>query len=1265
MVKLLTDELHKKLLGFPADRKIPRQYQDLWLAEEDDKYPDIHLDYPDDLPTAYELLDDAVALLGQEHLDRLELLKTLDSSELAIPSVNFGALGAGWNFISSNGLFVPADLPPSDSLYVFDTETGWLEEGQFLEWFGVEKSRKLSQLQVSAKTSDTTKFSWLPTIAVALRVGEDGFGWYVWKNSDKLEEIQSLIDFSTANTIIGHNVTAYDRGFLKTEYEYQRYLSKSSEAKELINSGHQGYQEYLESFDDTEFFDPTKLNRFWDTMSSWIATRGMGNQQRIAYNLATDEDSENNWSPVWVLETAKNGLSDIYQHYFGSKLDKGVRDEIVEYGYNWSILNSDKVGYYCASDVIRTLEVAQAIYAEWVVSQPSSITKTAALLLGSYYIPLSKDRFPSYHDTCQAITDEKQSKAELILSEIAEDLVSRYQPQLIEIVKGLKGLPRADKARVLAEKTEEFVKTLPQEIQWLDWSIAQTGKNKGLPQWYRDTLKLKDDGRRNLSTKSKIVPALLGLKFKGYPVLWGDLTDYGLEGEEGFYTEDYGYIENPNKENKHTTQLFSKSFVKQFDSGLLSTANPKGSELLTDLLAVSTWVSMQKRVMSLKVHEVPELDSFVVVPRNLATGTLTRRCTDPVFQVLANPKASKVGTEIKTMIEAPKGFKLVGADKDQQEVILSGLIGDSRYGYVGITGLSKAALVGDKKAGTDVHSMAAKAGNVSRDAAKSAMTFSCVPLNSEALTREGWKTYENLSVGQDVLAYDEKTKCYVWTPIEEIFYYNNAPVWQMRTKHNYSFLSTPNHRWLVEKRVESNKTRKYEPGIRTTDSFRHDDRILTSSTLVQTESNITPDEASLLAWLITDGCVSKSKRGWGQASIEQKKVSQRQIIEELLASLGIKISRYDRGDGNYSYCVPVNVVRDLWGKLGSKTYDQVDYVKAVLGMSTTARLAFLEACWLAEGHLDRRGVKIISQNEGTKLEAIELAANLLGYQTRRYNRLSYTGKINVALRLIERDYVTCQKMVRGFHSYQPVWCLRTKFGSWVMRQNGNISITGNSLYGAGATSISRGLYKLINTSKEDCLDRANSFMAGFRGIKNGSRYEGGLASDFFTVCTEIADKIQKTPILKAELPKPLQRTKDFATTRKNWVVQSSGVDERDMWVVILTYLMYRYRIQGRLVVSVHDELWSMVKEEQSYKQAYLFNLSNMICKAVIIDKLALNGIPIACAYHSAVNIDTVCRKEVFEPCNTLSQPNPIEPGKELNPKDFADYRILDDLKVFG
>ncbi|KAG5651095.1 hypothetical protein H0H81_009871 [Sphagnurus paluster] len=180
-----------------------------------------------------------------------------------------------------------------------------------------------------------------------------------------------------------------------------------------------------------------------------------------------------------------------------------------------------------------------------------------------------------------------------------------------------------------------------------------------------------------------------------------------------------------------------------------------------------------------------------------------------------------------------------------------------------------------------------------------------------------------------------------------------------------------------------------------------------------------------------------------------------------------------------------------------------------------------------------------------------------------------------------------------------------------------------------------------NTHRMDIFDRKFWF--------------GGTESFVFNKLEEIAlsDKPQ-TPALNCGVTYALSKEylpegfgSDYMPSRINWVVQSSGVDYLHLLIVSMNHLIAKYDIKARYLISVHDELRYLVSEEDKYRAALALQIANLWTRSLFAYKLGMDDLPQGVAFFSAVDVDTVLRKEVDMPCVTPSQPVPIPPGESL------------------
>lgn len=161
--------------------------------------------------------------------------------------------------------------------------------------------------------------------------------------------------------------------------------------------------------------------------------------------------------------------------------------------------------------------------------------------------------------------------------------------------------------------------------------------------------------------------------------------------------------------------LLSKDFLPAMENGTLSSELPEAKEALEIARANSYWTSTRKRVFDRISKSAPnplsneEPEALLTMPQILPHGTISRRTVEPLAATLTSTKPWKVGSELKTRIRAPKGWKIVMADFDSEEVNIASLYADYwEGGFIGSSPMTFTTLSGSKEDGTDAHTQTAK-----------------------------------------------------------------------------------------------------------------------------------------------------------------------------------------------------------------------------------------------------------------------------------------------------------------------------------------------------------------------------------------------------------------------------------------------------------------------------------------------------------------------------------------------------------------------------
>ena len=281
------------------------------------------------------------------------------------------------------------------------------------------------------------------------------------------------------------------------------------------------------------------------------------------------------------------------------------------------------------------------------------------------------------------------------------------------------------------------------------------------PKWYWD---LDAPGLGlDVSIGKRAVPLLLKLQWKGFPIVhskehgWiyrvpSAQVDAILAADSSLKTLDFVDVNDsnlgedknaaffklphPDGEGKNVGSPLSKPFVAAFEDKVLTSEYPAAAAALAMNASCSYWTSSRERIVNQMVvwegdaktpaptpsaiAASPALESTqgLILPQVIPMGTVTRRAVEKTWLTASNAKKNRVGSELKSMIRAPPGYAIVGADVDSEELWICSVMGDAQFGIHGATAIGWMTLEGTKAAGTDLHSKSASILGISRDDAK-------------------------------------------------------------------------------------------------------------------------------------------------------------------------------------------------------------------------------------------------------------------------------------------------------------------------------------------------------------------------------------------------------------------------------------------------------------------------------------------------------------------------------------------------------------------
>lgn len=348
--------------------------------------------------------------------------------------------------------------------------------------------------------------------------------------------------------------------------------------------------------------------------------------------------------------------------------------------------------------------------------------------------------------------------------------------------------------------------------------------------------------------------------------------------------------------------------------------------------------------------------------------------------------------------------------------------------------------------------------------------FACVPVDTtEVLTEKGWKTYQQLTKKDKVFSYNENLDSLEIVPIDKIHFYKNVEVMEIRNDY-VSLEATENHRWYCSKRVRTrNKPYTIKKYVETKD-LNGDCRILQSAGYHSlSNDNITHKDCEILAWIIANGWLYWSKTSKflhtrRNLNCGFKYSNEAKHIDETLMSY----QACKTSTNNEKICLFGDNIKDLMlnkFKFGYKSLNEIDFTDIITSMSYTQRESFIDAFFTA-CNAKRDGIfNMLLLFEGNGSDAIILALTLNGYSLIIQEIFNERG-LNVSISVRSKSYFTGQRLKKTITRSTDVFCISDRNSNFIMRQGSCISITGNSVYGAGAPKLAKTLGKTLEFAKK-------------------------------------------------------------------------------------------------------------------------------------------------------------------------------------------------------
>lgn len=320
----------------------------------------------------------------------------------------------------------------------------------------------------------------------------------------------------------------------------------------------------------------------------------------------------------------------------------------------------------------------------------------------------------------------------------------------------------------------------------------------------------------------------------------------------------------------------------------------------------------------------------------------------------------------------------------------------------------------------------------------------CLSEDTEILTPEGWKSYSEVRVGDQIYTFNVETRRLEIKKVRHVFVdrYSGRMYNLLSRKQNQ--LISPRHRVV---RLTSKGKYKLEP---IEDVLKLKPPIPIPTPVVAENSNLgvelSDEQIKLAAWVLSRGRVRKSKNGAAVAISLRSKGSSAKDLEKITGllkhfNLEYKVREGGRGRSRTVIKLPTHSSMKILDLLEGSVDEPPKWLYKL--NKSQARI-FIEAYASGSGGVNRGKISIATSSP-LMLKALEAVAVLAGYSvsSRKIASKKSNGGITYLLALTDSRHSYISRVVEVDYD-GVIWSVNTDNETVIARRNGCIFITGNT-----------------------------------------------------------------------------------------------------------------------------------------------------------------------------------------------------------------------------
>ncbi len=322
----------------------------------------------------------------------------------------------------------------------------------------------------------------------------------------------------------------------------------------------------------------------------------------------------------------------------------------------------------------------------------------------------------------------------------------------------------------------------------------------------------------------------------------------------------------------------------------------------------------------------------------------------------------------------------------------------------------------------------------------------CVDSDTQVYTRQGWESYEAISVGDEVWTLNHDSGQGEWAPVEDMYTADvvNEPMVLMEGESHRS-LTTPDHRWPV---LSQSGKAKWT----TTETASDWDRIVLSAPADDVEQKFTDDFVRLLGWYSAEGTLTRREDG---VTPNQIRIGQNHVVNPDHTAEIRRILCSVFGQEGWTEATEAHRDMTIWTLHADSRdaildvvpgFEKIVPAELVDQFSPTQARLFVEAFVAADGSADGKYSVIHQVSEG-RVDSIERACTRAGIATRRWSTRSDGESFSNDQHHISIKHRTTAASFQNRTETQytgTIWCPVTRNRSWYAQKDGYSFFTGNT-----------------------------------------------------------------------------------------------------------------------------------------------------------------------------------------------------------------------------